>query len=177
MIRTNGPPLSLYHFKHWHLAVLRSWDRHNAKPGMQVNSMNETNIEPRKQSQMVVRIGTKHRFKSRFCVAFSSSSSAAAFSWLLCGPMASASFACSVWMNRIMGEYFCVPLLHLTSNDTVTCRCAVTYGIMYCVAQEIVVSDGNRLCSKFYYYAGCCCYFSSSFSSIFFFLFEHWSAL
>lgn len=39
-----------------------------------------------------------YRFKSRFCVAISSSSSTSSstFSWLLCGPMASASFALCV---------------------------------------------------------------------------------
>lgn len=58
--------------------------------------MNEINIEPRKQSQMVVRICRKQRFKSRFCVAFLSSFSSSMFSWLLSGPMASALFALCV---------------------------------------------------------------------------------
>lgn len=76
--------------------------------------------------------------------------------------LCTSSFASSTLLLLIfflcvcMWFFFLVVFLQMIHSHIV-----VTYGIMYCVAQEIVVSDGNRLCSKFY---NCCCgcFFSSS---------------
>lgn len=129
----------------------------------QLEWMNEWKNRARKQSQIVVRIGCEQWFESRsslpFTIFFYSRGVFSFFFFffftlqsvqlIVYGPMA--NIICALVWTNTNGQHIvfivrCRTSFAYSSND---CH-RVTYGIMHCFsAQEIVVSDGNRLCLKF----------------------------